>query len=333
MESVIEILINPLLTLLVSRQQSGEIRLVNLNMASVVIRDIVYILRNYIPSTLNAPIMIVSTPVNQLHEIGALLVRLIAERKGWRVTYLGANLPAEEIAAAIRYTNATAVVLSISFLTDKQRMGKELRQLKKLIGNKPALLVEGNGVNYYEDILNEIGVLKVKNHEDLNQILLELKPINDVGQITEISNKNQKRQNDRWIDERINRLQTISQIFKNEVWLTAKQINENQKTNLAKRSQPARDWKRNAMIYSVTYDEVEYFPAYQFDALYRPLPVIKKILKEFGTNIDTWKIASWFHFPNGWLTKDGQAIAPKDALNQDDKLLQALKRKSESYVA
>ncbi|NOU23660.1 MAG: MerR family transcriptional regulator [Methyloglobulus sp.] len=173
-ETFIEKLLNPLLTLIGDRWRSGELRPVHEHMASAIVRSLTYILRNNNPCSPNAPRMIVSTPINQLHELGALLAGIIAELKGWKVTYLGANLPAEEIAAAVRFTNAKAVTISISFKTDDHVISKEIRRLRKLIGNNVALIVGGRAAGHYEAVLDEVGVLKIKNYEHFRQILQDL---------------------------------------------------------------------------------------------------------------------------------------------------------------
>jgi hypothetical protein len=52
---------------------------------------------------------------------------------------------------------------------------------------------------------------------------------------------------------------------------------------------------------------------------------------------DSWKLAAWFHFPNGWIVEPGPEgptpVAPKDALDRLDDLLNALKKRQGSYVA
>ncbi|MEQ1545565.1 MerR family transcriptional regulator [Methyloglobulus sp.] len=173
-EIFIEKLLNPLLTLIGDRWKSGELRPVHEHMASSIVRSLTYILRNNNPCSPNASRMIVCTPINQLHELGALLAGIIAELKGWKVTYLGANLPAEEIAAAVKFTNATAVTLSISFKTDDHVIAKEIRRLRKLIGTDVALIVGGREASHYEAVLDEVGVLKIKNYEHFRKILQDL---------------------------------------------------------------------------------------------------------------------------------------------------------------
>lgn len=173
-EAFIEHLLTPLLTQIGERWKTGELRPVHEHMTSSVIRSLTYILRNNNPVSANAPRMIVSTPIGQLHELGALLAAIMAELSGWQVTYLGANLPAEEIAAGVKFTNACALTISISFATDDHVVPKELRRLKKLIGNEVALIVGGRAAGHFEAVLNEIGVVNIKSYEHFRQILDQL---------------------------------------------------------------------------------------------------------------------------------------------------------------
>jgi hypothetical protein len=141
------------------------------------------------------------------------------------------------------------------------------------------------------------------------------------------------------VEERLHRLQTIREIFQEEEWLTAEIVNRLQPEPPSNKSLPASDWKRRGRIFSVTFGGKEYFPRYEFDAAYQPLPVIRDLLAAFGAVADTWKIASWFHYPNGWIAVRGprgngmKPVAPKDALDRRDDLIKALAKRTGSYVA
>ena len=173
-EAFIEHLLTPLLTRIGDRWKTGELRPVHEHMTSSVIRSLTYILRNNNPCSADAPRMIVSTPIGQLHELGALLAAIMAELSGWQVTYLGANLPAEEIAAGVKYTNACALTISLSFATDDHIVPKELRRLKKLVGNKVAIIVGGRAACHFQAVLNEIGVVNIQSYEHYRQVLDQL---------------------------------------------------------------------------------------------------------------------------------------------------------------
>jgi DNA-binding transcriptional MerR regulator/methylmalonyl-CoA mutase cobalamin-binding subunit len=170
----IEQLLEPLLTMIGDRWKTGELRPVHEHMASSIIRSLTYILRNNTPCAPDAPKMIVSTPIGQLHELGALLAAILAELKGWQVTYLGTNLPAEEIAAAVRFTGACVVTISISFYTDDQVVPREIRRLKKLIGKDVALIVGGRAAYRYMPVLDEVGVLNIHGYSHFRHVLEEL---------------------------------------------------------------------------------------------------------------------------------------------------------------
>lgn len=142
------------------------------------------------------------------------------------------------------------------------------------------------------------------------------------------------------VEDRVHRMKTLQQVFAEGDWLTAEQINALQAEPPANKSHPASDWKRRARIFSVNYGGKEYFARYQLDALYQPLPIIKDLLKAFGEVADPWVLAAWFHFPNAWIARPGGAgrvrrtpMAPKDALDQREAVLNAAAQRQASYVA
>jgi hypothetical protein len=141
------------------------------------------------------------------------------------------------------------------------------------------------------------------------------------------------------IEERIQRLKTIQEMLDEGEWLTAEMLNRLQPEPPSNKSHPASDWKRRDRIFGVSLSGKEYFARYQFDALYQPLPIIKEILKAFGPVADSWKIAAWFHFPNGWIVEPGsngnspRPVAPKDALDRRNDVLDALREGRGSYSA
>lgn len=139
------------------------------------------------------------------------------------------------------------------------------------------------------------------------------------------------------IQERIRRQRTMREILAHGEWFTAEQINEQQSSPPANKSHPANDWKRRGRIYSVSLDGKDYFAAYQFDEMCQPLAVIKDILAALGEVSDTWRIAAWFHFPNGWIAGTGansaQAVAPMDALDRHDVVVEAARHLKGEYAA
>lgn len=133
------------------------------------------------------------------------------------------------------------------------------------------------------------------------------------------------------------REETMRAVFISGNWLTAEQINALQSSSPADKTQPAGEWKGRGRIFGVISDGKEYFAGYQFDATGQPLPVIKEILDMLGPVADPWKIAAWFHFPNGWISgtgeREGQPVAPLDALDRREAVINAARHRLGGYVA
>lgn len=138
------------------------------------------------------------------------------------------------------------------------------------------------------------------------------------------------------IQERMERMKTIKKIFE-EDWLAAEDINAIHASSPASKAHPASDWKRRGRIFSIPYRGKDYYPRYQFDTMYQPLPVIKDILDAYGEHADPWSLAAWFHFPNSWIVKPGPdapvPLAPKDALDRSGDVLAAARKRRATYFA
>ena len=71
------------------------------------------------------------------------LVGATAAHLGWQVTYLGASLPAAEIAGAAVQKRARAVALSLVYPEDDPRLPGELTRLREALPAAMTLLVIG----------------------------------------------------------------------------------------------------------------------------------------------------------------------------------------------
>jgi methanogenic corrinoid protein MtbC1 len=157
----------PVMTAIGERWKNGSLRPVHEHLASTVVRNFLASLGGAYAPHEAAPVMVVTTPVGQLHEIGALLVATSAAAEGWRVTYLGPNLPAEEITAAVTKHQARAVALSIVYPTDDPRIGQELVKLRRYLPSSAILLIGGRAAIAYQAAIEEAGGLLIKNLTDL----------------------------------------------------------------------------------------------------------------------------------------------------------------------
>jgi DNA-binding transcriptional MerR regulator/methylmalonyl-CoA mutase cobalamin-binding subunit len=122
-----------------------------------------------------APVLVVATPAGQVHELGALLVGATAANFGWQVTYLGASLPAAEIAGAARQKRARAVALSLVYPEDDPRLEGELTRLRELLPAEMALLVGGRAMPACREALANLGAVPIENLAQLGSALDRLR--------------------------------------------------------------------------------------------------------------------------------------------------------------
>lgn len=123
----------------------------------------------------SAPVLVVATPSGQVHELGALLAGAAAANLGWQVTYLGASLPAAEIAGAARQREARAVALSLVYPEDDPRLEGELTLLRESLPPEVRLLAGGRAVAAYRDLLEKVGVVPVESLDHFGSALDDLR--------------------------------------------------------------------------------------------------------------------------------------------------------------
>ena len=125
--------------------------------------------------TENAPVLVVATPAGQVHELGALIVGAMAANLGWHVTYLGASLPAAEIAGAAKQNRAQAVALSLVYPEDDPGLEGELTRLRRFLPAEVPLLVGGRAMPAYRKLLEKISAVPLKDLADLGSKLDDLR--------------------------------------------------------------------------------------------------------------------------------------------------------------
>lgn len=153
----------------------GVLRPVHEHLATAVARAYVStLLRNFRP-TENAPSMVATTPSGQHHELGALVAAVAAAAQGWQVTYLGPDLPAEEIAAAAHARDARVVALSLLYPADDPKLPEELRRLARLLPDDTALVVGGAGSDAYDGVLAELDARRAEELPQLHELFAELR--------------------------------------------------------------------------------------------------------------------------------------------------------------
>jgi DNA-binding transcriptional MerR regulator/methylmalonyl-CoA mutase cobalamin-binding subunit len=172
---LIEKLLAPLMQRIGDLWHQGTLRPIHEHMASSAVRSFLGSMNGTCTSDSSAPHVVVTTPARQHHELGALLAAATAAGEGWQVTYLGPELPPEEIAAAALQKGARAVALSITYPPDDPLLVDELRRLRRLLDSRTTLIAGGRSSQAYAQVLQEIGALRIEDLADFRRELQALR--------------------------------------------------------------------------------------------------------------------------------------------------------------
>lgn len=148
----------PLLRQVGEEWHAGRLTPSQEHLASSVLHDILVGTMRGFSQRNGASRVLVATPAGERHAIGAAVVGAAAAMEGWNVVYLGADLPATEIAAAAKAADVAIVALSIVYVDDRQRLLTEVRSLRKQMPQHMSLVVGGSGAALIERDLSAAGV-------------------------------------------------------------------------------------------------------------------------------------------------------------------------------
>jgi DNA-binding transcriptional MerR regulator/methylmalonyl-CoA mutase cobalamin-binding subunit len=166
--------VSPLLRDVGTRWHSGQLGIAHEHLTSAVVREVLGWIRESSETIGKAPTLVVGTPAQQLHEGGALLAAAAAAAEGWRVIYLGVNLPGRDIAAAARGTGARAVALSIIHPTGDPQLGAQLEAIRTDLPSGTALLVGGAAAESYRAAIDAAGGRVLSGLADFRDLLQQL---------------------------------------------------------------------------------------------------------------------------------------------------------------
>ena len=169
-------LVVPLIERVGSGWREGSLRSVHEHLSSVVLRRFLDRTIESASSPFATSNLVVATPAGQIHEFGALLVAATAAIEGWRVTYLGVDLPAEDIVEAAIRTRPRAVALSVVFPKGDPMLADELRRLRAKLPRSVVLVVGGAASSAYSGVLDEVGAVRLDTLEELRAKLRTLGP-------------------------------------------------------------------------------------------------------------------------------------------------------------
>lgn len=120
----------PLLSEVGNRWQRGEFAIADEHVLTGMLRNILAGLLQTRTQP-SGPRVVLATPAGERHDLGLLLVALLAQDSGAEVVNLGADLPAEEIVSAARRANAVVVCLSLVSRANRSQAAHAVEQIQR----------------------------------------------------------------------------------------------------------------------------------------------------------------------------------------------------------
>jgi methanogenic corrinoid protein MtbC1 len=135
--------------------ERGDIRVATEHFASAFIRGkLLGLLQSY-PMRRGAPLILSGCPPEEHHEIGSLILALLLRKDGYRVEYLGPDLPLEDLVEYSRFERPRMVCLAVTM----REQALQLRHLQddlKQVRPVPIFGFGGHAFNAHPDLQKQV---------------------------------------------------------------------------------------------------------------------------------------------------------------------------------
>ena len=168
-------ILRPLLTTLGLRWESRDAGIAEEHFFTSYLRNKVGARLHHIGGKNQGQRILLACMPGEFHELGSLLFVLSAMSRGYRILFLGADLPLDQIHHVVEKTEIDAVLLSAVNVTLR---GQISRQLEKLAGdlNVPVML-GGTGAMNIADLNDELVVVLGDDYRKALQVLEQTLPV------------------------------------------------------------------------------------------------------------------------------------------------------------
>jgi len=173
-EAFLERVAVPLMREVGDRWHAGTLGVAHEHLATATVERVLGWLTWSWPERRRGPVVVVATPSHQRHELGARLCAAVAAEMGWRVVYLGSEVPATELARSAGQRGARLVALSAVFPQGDVAVGEQIRELGRLLPEGVGLVVGGAAAPSYLESIRDAGGLVVPDLAGLRPVLEEL---------------------------------------------------------------------------------------------------------------------------------------------------------------
>jgi methylmalonyl-CoA mutase cobalamin-binding domain/chain len=156
----------PLLRQVGTAWASGDVTPAQEHLGSAVIERVLAEVADHTKSDGTAHRVVVATLPGERHALGARLVAAVAALGGWRVSYLGTDLPPEEIASAAVALDADAVAISVVADEARDATIEALVTLRAALDPDVELLVGGRASAHLDAARLPAGVHRLGELEE-----------------------------------------------------------------------------------------------------------------------------------------------------------------------
>jgi MerR family transcriptional regulator, light-induced transcriptional regulator len=144
----------------------GEIRVTTEHFASAYLRGKLLSLLQAYPSRRSAPLILVGCAPMEQHELGSLMLAVLLRSEGYRVEYLGPDIPVEDLADYASYELPAMVILSASSEYSAREM-KRMQEMLKKSSSAPVFGYGGRAFDTQPGLVKEIPGVYLGNSLDL----------------------------------------------------------------------------------------------------------------------------------------------------------------------
>jgi methanogenic corrinoid protein MtbC1 len=139
---------------------AGEVSVAVEHFASSFVRARLENLFNQSPYSVYGPFALVGCAPGELHELGAMFLAIFLRRAGFRVVYLGQNVPLDSLLGMVRAQHPDVVCVSATRAETAAalyNLRDSLDQMQKREGHAPLLAYGGRVFNRFPHITERLG--------------------------------------------------------------------------------------------------------------------------------------------------------------------------------
>jgi hypothetical protein len=174
-DDFLDAVVVPLVDRLRVRLLDGSVRRSHGHLAHAVLRRVL----DHIVATATAPLasrdLVVTALGGHAQELDALILAAAAAADGWRVTYVGPAVPADDVAETVEYVDARVLIHSLAAHPGDRAIARELRRLRALLPAPVELLVVGAPADVHRSSIVDTGATPLAGLTALRAHLRELR--------------------------------------------------------------------------------------------------------------------------------------------------------------